>query len=646
MKIQTIFFSTLLSLIFIQGYSQKTKIAKADKQYDDYAYVDAIKIYERVAEKGYKDEKMFQKLGDACYFNAELVKAAKWYNELFAMSQNQEAEYIYRYSQALKSIGDYANANKMLEQFNAKSVNDKRAQLFENNKNYLEEINAYSGRFNVTDAGINSEYSDFGSAFFQNKLIFASSMEFRGVSKKIFRQTNQSFLNLYESEVAPNGNLNEPIPFGNKINSKFHESTPVFTRDGKTMYFTRNNYLDGKKGEDSKKITLLKLYKSTFKNDKWSDATELPFNSNLYSTAHPMLSPDDKILYFASDMPGTIGQSDLFKVAINEDESFGNPENLGVSINTEGRETFPFISDENELYFASDGRPGLGGLDIYVSKIEKNNTFKEVKNVGSPINGPQDDFAFMINSKSRNGFFSSNRDGGKGFDDIYKFAETRKLTCEQKLAGIITDQEGGTVLANVKMSLFDEKFQFIKENIADEKGQYSFDVECGKTYYVRAEKLNFETKESVAVIAMTTGITDLSLAIDKRIKPIGVGTDLAKTVDIPIIYFDLDKWNIRPDAAFQLEKIVEVMKQFPAMKIDVRSHTDSRQTAQYNLNLSNKRAKSTIQWLAKKGIESSRLTGKGYGETQLINKCSYGINCTEAEHQANRRSEFIIILMK
>lgn len=646
MKIQTLFFSTLLSLIFIQGYSQKTKIAKADKQYDDYAYVDAIKIYERVAVKGYKDEKMFQKLGNAYYFNAELVEAAKWYGELFAMNQDQEPEYFFRYSQALKSIGDYTAANKMLEQFNAKSVNDKRAQLFENNKNYLEDINANSGRFNIADAGINSEYSDFGSAFFQNKLIFASSREVRGVSNKIFRQTNQSFLNLYASEVLSNGNLSEPIPFGNKINSKFHESTPVFTRDGETMYFCRNNYLDGKKEENSKKITLLKLYKSTFKNDKWSDATELPFNSNQYSTAHPMLSPDDKTLYFASDRPGTIGQSDLFKVAINNDGSFGTPENLGVAINTEGRETFPFITDDNELYFASDGRPGLGGLDIFVSKIEKDNTFKEVKNVGSPINGSQDDFAFMIDSKSRNGFFSSNRNGGKGFDDIYKFTESRKLTCDQKLAGIVTDQEGGTALANVKMRLFDEKFQFIKENITDEKGQYSFDVECGKTYYVRAEKLDFETKESIVVIAMATGITELSLAIDKRIKPIGVGTDLAKTVEIPTIYFDLDKWNIRPDAAFQLEKILEVMKQFPAMKIDVRSHTDSRQTAQYNLNLSNKRAKSTVQWLEKKGIESSRLTGKGYGETQLINKCFDGINCTEAEHQANRRSEFIIILMK
>lgn len=646
MKIQTLFYCSLLSFIFIQGYSQQTKIAKADKQYGDYAYVDAIKIYERVAEKGYKDEKMFQKLGNAYYFNAELAEAAKWYKELFAMNQEQDPEYYYRYSQSLKSIEDYATANKMLQQFTAKSGNDKRAQLFENNKNYLEGISFNSGRFNITDAGINSEYSDFGSAFFQNKLIFASSREVRGVSKKIFKQTNQSFLNIYESEVAPNGNLNEPKPFGNKINSKFHESTPVFARDGKTMYFTRNNYLDGKKGEDSKKITLLKLYKSKFENNKWSDAAELPFNSNQYSTAHPILSPDEKTLYFVSDMPGTIGQSDLFKVVINEDGNFGNPENLGSTINTEGRETFPFISDDNELYFASDGRPGLGGLDVFVSKIKKDNTFSDVQNVGSPINGPQDDFAFMIDSKSRNGFFSSNRDGGKGFDDIYKLTETRKLTCEQKLAGIITDQENETVLDNVKVSLFDDKFQFIKENIADQSGQYNFDVECGKTYYVRAEKLDFETKESIVVIAMATGITELSLAIDKRIKPIGVGTDLAKTVDIPIIYFDLDKWNIRPDAAFQLEKIVEVMKQYPAMKIDVRSHTDSRQTAQYNISLSNKRVQSTVEWLEKKGIESNRLTGKGYGETQLVNKCSDGEKCTEFEHQANRRSEFIIISMK
>ena len=367
-----------ISVFAHTSYSQKAKVATADKQYERYSYVDAIAVYERVAEKGYKDGKMFQKLGNAYYFNAELVKAAKWYSELFAMNQDQEPEYYYRYSQALKSTGDYAKADNMLEQFTTKSGNDKRAQLFESNKNYLQEIQSNSGRFNTTDAQINSEYSDFGSAFFQNKLIFASSRETKGVSKKVFKQTNQSFLNLYESEVTPNGNLSEPVSFGKNINSKFHESTPVFTKDGKTMYFTRNNYSGGKKGVNSNKITLLKLYKSTFENNTWSDATELPFNSDQYSTAHAALSPDNKLLYFASDMPGTKGQSDLFKVAINSDGSFGTPENLGAAINTEGRETFPFVSDDNELYFASDGHPGLGGLDVYVSKIEKDNTSGEV----------------------------------------------------------------------------------------------------------------------------------------------------------------------------------------------------------------------------------------------------------------------------
>lgn len=643
MKIKIIFYTMFISVFAHTSYSQKAKVATADKQYERYSYVDAIAVYERVAEKGYKDEKMFQKLGNAYYFNAELVKAAKWYSELFAMNQDQEPEYYYRYSQALKSTGDYAKADNMLEQFTTKSGNDKRAQLFESNKNYLQEIQSNSGRFNTTDAQINSEYSDFGSAFFQNKLIFASSRETKGVSKKVFKQTNQSFLNLYESEVTPNGNLSEPVSFGKNINSKFHESTPVFTKDGKTMYFTRNNYSGGKKGVNSNKITLLKLYKSTFENNTWSDATELPFNSDQYSTAHAALSPDNKLLYFASDMPGTKGQSDLFKVAINSDGSFGTPENLGAAINTEGRETFPFVSDDNELYFASDGHPGLGGLDVYVSKIEKDNTSGEVQNVGAPVNGPQDDFAFIIDSESRNGFFSSNRDGGNGYEDIYKFTEIRKLFPVQELSGVITSQENGTILSDVKVTLFDEKFQELKSVITDENGYYKFEVKRRKVYYVRAEKIDFETKEKNISIDSSIEKNNLDIALEKRIKTIGIGTDLAKTVDIITIYFDSDKWNIRPDTAFQLQKIVEVLKQYPKMKIDIRSYTDSRQTAQYNSVLSNRRAKSTKDWLVKNGIEAIRLTSKGYGETQLVNNCTDEVSCSEAEHQLNRRSTFVIV---
>lgn len=301
MKLKLTLYLAILSLSFCSVYSQKAKVAAADKLYDRYAYIDAIATYERVAEKGYKDEKMFQKLGNAYYFNAELDKAVKWYEELFKMNQEQEPEYYYRYSQCLKSVGDYEKADKMLTEFNKKSGNDQRAKLFEKNKNYLETIKANSGRFNIADAGINSEYSDYGSTFFNNQLIFASTRNTGNVSKKVFRWDNQSFSSLYSSVVMTDGNLGQPKIFQKNIDSKFHESTPVFTNDGKTMYFTRNNYLDGKKGKDDKRTTLLKLYKATLENEKWSNIVELPFDSNEYSVAHPTLSKDDKILYFASD---------------------------------------------------------------------------------------------------------------------------------------------------------------------------------------------------------------------------------------------------------------------------------------------------------------------------------------------------------
>jgi outer membrane protein OmpA-like peptidoglycan-associated protein/tetratricopeptide (TPR) repeat protein len=647
MKIKSLVYSVFLSTLAFQGYSQKGKVAAADKNYDRYAYVDAIATYEKVAETGLKEEQLFQKLGNSYYFNAELAKASKWYDELFAINPEQEPEYYYRYAQTLKSVGDYAKADKMLEKFNAKSGNEQRAKLYANNKNYLEDIKTNSGRFEIADAGVNSKFSDYGSTVLDGQLVFASARDTGGVSKKIFRWTDKSFTNLYSSLIKPDGEMAAPERFAKRINSKLHEATPVFTKDGKTMYFTRNNFLDGKMGKDAKKITLLKLYRSVFEDGKWVNVTELPFNSNEYSVAHPTLSVDEKTLYFASDMPGTLGQSDLFRVAINTDGSFGTPENLGTAINTEGRETFPFIAQDNQLYFATDGRPGLGGLDVYVARIDTDNSFYDVQNLGEPLNSKQDDFGFYINSKDSNGFFTSNRAGGNGLDDIYKFNEIRKLKCEQALSGIITDQETGEAVAATKVSLFDSHFKIIKETSSDEKGQYRFDaVECKKVYYVRAEKEAYQTKESGVEIKKETEKTELPLQLEKRIKPIGVGTDLAKTLDIPVIYFDLDKSFISKKAEFDLAKVVAVMQQYPNMKIDVRAHTDSRQTAKYNESLSDRRAKATLNWLVKQGIAARRLTAKGYGESQLINGCSDGVKCSEKEHQANRRSEFVIVSME
>lgn len=647
MKIRNIVYSLFLSAFFLQGFSQKTIVSRAEKEYDRFAYVDAIDNYEKVAEKGYQDEKMFQKLANAYYFKAELPQSLKWYDQLFAVYPNQEPEYFYRYSQALKSTGDYVKADQILEQFNQKTGNDQRGILFKENRNYLEEIKANSSRFQVVDAGVNSKFSDYGSSFFGTKLVFASARDTGGVSKKVFKWTNKSFTNLYWSEMKPDGEMGTPERFERKINSKFNESTPVFTKDGQTMYFTRNNFLEGKRGKDTNKNTLLKLYKATIdKEGEWRNVTELPFNSNNYSVAHPALSVDEKTLYFASDMTGTLGQSDLFKVKINEDGTYGVPENLGPEINTEGRETFPFVSNDNELYFASDGRPGLGGLDVFVARIEVDQSFYGIQNVGEPINSKQDDFAFLINSKNRNGFFTSNREGGKGYDDIYRFVENKKLICGQTLTGLVTDLDSGQILPNAKISLFDKNFKPLQVMQTDAQGHYSFPVDCGKTYYVRGEKEEYQTKEASVTTKISSGSKDFPLVLERRIKPIAVGTDLAKTLDIPLIYFDLDKSFIRKDAAYELAKVLEVMKQYPEMKIEVRSHTDSRQTTKYNKILSDKRAKSTVDWLVKNGINSVRLIGNGFGESQLVNHCAEGVKCSEEEHQANRRSEFIIVSMR
>jgi outer membrane protein OmpA-like peptidoglycan-associated protein/tetratricopeptide (TPR) repeat protein len=642
MKNFILLYITIISVFSFNSYAQKSKTTSADKKYDNYAYIKAVSTYERVAEKGYKSEDMFQKLGNSYYFNGELDKAAKWYGELFTMNPNQESEYCYRYAQSLKAIGQNEKANQMLEIFHQKASNDTRGKLFENNKNYLDQIKANSGRYKIEDAGINSKYSDYGSSFYGNKLVFSSARDTGSLGQRKHSWTNQHFTNLYTSDLGEELTPGKVNKFSKKINTKFNESTPVFTKDGKTMYFTRNNYLEGKKGKDGNKITLVKIYKASFENNQWTKVVELPFDSDLYNVAHPTLSPDEKTLYFASDMPGTLGQSDLFKVKIQDDGTFSTPQNLGKNINTEGRETFPMITDENELYLASDGQPGLGGLDVFVSKINPDGTFGEVQNVGDGINSAKDDFAYLIDTKSRRGFVTSNRDGGQGFDDIYKFLETRKLQCLQELDGNVTDLTTSQILPETKMSLFDNEFKLINTTVTDATGNYTFAVECGKTYNVRAAKPDYITKEQKISIAKENGKTNLNFALEKEVCKVAVGDDLGKCFGIKMIYFDLDKYNIRTEAALDLEKILDVLNQNPTMKLDIRSHTDSRASFKYNEVLSENRAKSTVGWLVKNGIAPNRLTGKGYGETQLVNGCSDGVDCTEEQHQMNRRSEFII----
>lgn len=635
----------MVFILSMSMFSQKVKEAKADKAYEKFAYVDAIKTYERLFEKGYKTPEMLQKLGNAYYFKADLENAAKWYGELFALTQDVEPEYYYRYAQSLKSVKDYKKADAMLEKFNQKNGSDLRAKLAASQKDYLAVIKRNSGRYTLENAGINSEFSDYGSTFYNNKVIFASARDTGGVRKSKHSWTGENFTNLYSAEMGSEGVLTTAERFGKSLNSRFHESTPAFSKDGQTVYFTRNNFLT-KKGKDKDGAVLLKLYKATLNGDKWENITELPFNSDQYSVAHPAISADGKTLYFVSNMPGTIGQSDIFKVAINGD-TYGTPENLGNTINTEGRETFPFISPENELFFASDGHPGLGGLDVFASKIEADGTYKNVQNVGEPLNSPNDDFAYLIDNKTHIGYVTSNRDGGQGNDDIYRFKETRPLFCEQTLSGVVTDKETGMPLANAKVTLQDKNYKVIGERITDSEGKFDFGVvECGTKYILKSEKTDYTTIETPTITAEESGKTFVPIEMETAVKKVIPGDDLAKAFGIKLIYFDLDKSNIRPDAATELAKILDVLEQNPTMELDIRSHTDCRQTAKYNMALSDRRAKSTMAWLISKGIAKSRLTAKGYGESQLVNECgcepTNDSNCSEEQHQANRRSEFII----
>lgn len=628
------------------GYSQEMQLKKANSNYENFQYVDAIKTYEKIAEKGYKSVELFSKLGDSYYFQSKLKEANNWYEKLFSLNEKLNSEYYFRYAQTLKAVGNYIKADAMMDVFNQVNASDLRAILSKEQFNYLDEIKNNSGRYTIQNAGINSGFSDYGPSFYKNTLVFTSARDTGGVFVKKHSWTNQTFTNLYSSLITDNGNLSEPQKFSKKIDSRYHESTPVFTNDGLTMYFTRNNFLNSKKGRDSEKSILLKLYRATKKGDTWDIVTELPFNSNEYSCAHPALSPDEKTLYFSSNMPGTKGMSDIYKVAILSDGNFGKPVNLGDKINTEARETFPFISNNNELYFASDGHPGLGGLDIFITQLIADGTPGKIKNVGEPVNSNFDDFGFIMNTNSKIGYFSSNREKDNlGFDDIYKCTENIPIPkdCQQNVKGLVVDSNSQIPIHEVKVVMFDMNYLKLGGEITDAEGKFDFGaLDCENKFRIVYEHKDFHTLEKMVLISKDSDMKELEISMTPKLQPLQVGNDLRKTLGIDIIYFDLDKANIRKNAEVELAKILEVMKQYPTMEIDVRSHTDSRQTKIYNFILSDKRVKSTIKWLVDNGIDSKRLTGRGYGESQLVNKCSDDVLCTEEEHQANRRSEFII----
>lgn len=639
--------SLFLGTTLVQAQSG---LKTANKQYENLAYAEAIKTYEQIAKKGNIDSELLKKTGNSYYFNGEYKAANVWYSKLFTdfESQDLEAEYFYRYAQTLKNIGQPQAAELYLEKFAKMNPDSSRSVLIKSGKKAMSEIEKNSGRYLINHSEINSPYSDYPNSMIDGKLLFTSARDTGNFTKREFTWTGNAFTKLYESPIQEDGSLEKPSKLSSKIDTKFNESGSIITKDGKTMYFTRNNYNNGTRGFNLNKTTLLKIYQAELVDGKWTNIKALPFNSDEFNTAHPTLNADETYMYFSSDRPGGYGLSDIWKVHIGP-KGFGSPINLGSEVNTDARETFPYINSENELYFSSDGRPGLGGLDVYGLKIKPDGTLTGVQNLGAPLNSEADDFAYIIDFGSKLGYFSSNRDGGVGKDDIYEFKELRALVfeCIQNLRIKVVDSKTGELLNGAKLTLYakDNTQQAITNK--SEKGYYNFvtDYECGESYKVKVEYPEYTPKEEVIVLPTESGLTERTIALERKVVPIKKNDDLFKVLQLKPIHFDFDKSNIRPDAALELEKIVKVMKEYPQMKIDVRSHTDSRGKDAYNMKLSERRAKSTAEWIISQGISPSRISYKGYGESQLLNNCSNGVKCTDAEHEENRRSEFIVTEM-
>ncbi len=648
MKLKIYVFTLLFALVGNSLLAQEGKISRADKKFNQYAFVDARKIYLDVAEKGYESADLYQKIADSYYFNAEYADAEVWYKKLIDNFQEDiQPEYYFRYAQTLRALKNYDRADEMMTRFNEIKGTDIRAELFKESPDYLRTIISYKkSNYTLEDIrSINSRYSDFAPTEHEGKLIFASSRDSGAGIKRIHKWNNQPFLDLYETKVGEQtGSFSKPKKFNKLLNSKFHESTTTFTNDGNTVYFTRNNYTDGKYKKDKNGTNKLKIYKSTREGKGWTTPVEMPFNSDEYSTAHPTLNADNTKLYFASDMEGTIGLSDIWVVAINEDGSYGTPVNMGRPVNTEGRETFPFMSKNGNLYFASDGHPGLGGLDVYVTTPRLSSNDEEtVINIGEPVNGSYDDFTFIVNDETQIGYFASNRKRGMGSDDIYRFVQ-EVIPCEVVLDGKVLDKDDGTPISGATVQLMNATNDIVATVLTELDGSYTFDtVGCEEQYIVRGTKETYSGDEVVFQTPDESNTITNNLQLELIEKPIEVGDDLTVLLDLNPIYFDFDRFNIRPDAALELEKVISVMKQYPEMVIDARSHTDSRGKDSYNLSLSDKRAKSTVEYIINQGIESRRISGAGYGETQLVNECSNDVECSEEAHQLNRRSEFIVI---
>jgi outer membrane protein OmpA-like peptidoglycan-associated protein len=614
-----------LSLMFAMSVAAQNDDTKtADKLYGQFEYVDAAKEYLKLANSGKGNAYVYKQLADS-YFNVfDTKNAAKWYAK--AIESKQDSETYYRYAQMLKAEGKYEEANKQMQKFATMAPNDQRALEFKKDPDYLPKLKSQTKLFDeklLTDIS-DEKYSTFGPVLTDDNTFYFTST--RNTLRKTYGRNEEPYLDMYQATYNSDGTFSAPTAITD-INTKWHDGPAVVTADGQTMYFASESFKNGKfeKDKPGQQTGFIYLFTATKQGNSWTNIQPVPFNGEKWSTGNPTISKDGKTLYFASNRDGSMGGTDIWKVEVKGNNTYSEPVNLGPTVNTEGRENFPYITDDNKLFFASDGRKGFGALDIFMVDMNRGG---EAMNLGLPINSPQDDFSFTFNNKQNIGFFASNK---TGVDKLYLATPI----CGVEALVTVKDSKTGKALPMAKVSILDDRQNVIETRVADNNGIVSYSVDCDKAYVVRASMDGYLNKTET-VAKTRGGVVNIEASLD----PIG-GIITKDGISLNDIYFEYDKSFITKEGAAELDKLVQALNSNPTMVIMVKAHTDSRGSEEYNRNLSDQRAKSTVQYVLSKGIAKERISGQGYGESQLRVNC--GENCTEEQHAANRRIEFLIV---
>jgi outer membrane protein OmpA-like peptidoglycan-associated protein/tetratricopeptide (TPR) repeat protein len=705
------------------GNAQKSKMKLAENYYQSYDFITAGNIYRDVLStaKYANDSTALRRVADCDRKTGQLIASEGYYKQLIKLGIAKEDD-LRSLADVLKFQGKYDEAIQIYTKILEKNPNNDIAKRYVEHPNFWNAILRDSAVYTLKNSSINSASSDFAPGFFINgKVIFSSS---RGSAKKdqrIYSRTQQPYLNVYQTSLAPDSSLTGCDAIEDKVNSRYHEGTMAYEPSSNTMFLTRNNFVRGNLEKSKTGKLYLGIYLTKFNSSEntWGELEKFPYNNKEYNVGHPTLNASGNRMYFTSDMPGGQGGADIY-FCEKQGETWGNPQNAGTKINTSGDEMFPFMVGDSTLYFASNGQLGLGGLDVFYTNPSDE---KQVRNVGYPANSHFDDFGLICFPEETFGYFSSNRTKGKGDDDIYEFI--LKPVDTLIVSGTVVDAESLLPLQNVMITVPTEDGSTLQV-MTDSKGNYTIKAPYKKEVLVQGTKQNYVPAEGkgkpdprsaylenvdlkmqkidymsngrvlyaendapaegavVKLYEITSTDTTLvdstvvgkngsySFQLNKVRKYMleAKMTDYARqthafetndpnnkihthdfelfkakvgeVVRLDNIYYDYKKWDIRPDAAKELDKLVQIMKDNPTMKIELGSHSDARGSDQYNLDLSDKRAKSAAAYIVSQGISQNRLYGKGYGEKLILNHCLNDVKCTEEEHQFNRRTEFKI----